>query len=216
MKYVDLSQKITTQMAVFPGDPGVSLEPMTSFEKDGCLVTELRFGSHTGTHLDAPLHFMPNGDPVDEIPLESLSGEAICVRARLYYSGGEEHPVIELDESERAKIARNDRVLIYTGWEREAETSAYFGSYPVFSKSVVDYLIKKRIRMLGVDLPTIVIKGEDISYMHTELLSRGIIPVEGLVNVSLIAGRRFFFSAVPLNIGGIDGSPVRAYAMFKR
>ena len=216
MKYIDLSQRIEPTMEVYPGDPGVKFSARTSYEKEGCLVTQLEFGTHTGTHLDAPKHFLRNGAGVEEIPLESLSGEAVCVRARLHYAGSAGHPVIELDDTERARIMRQDRVLVYTGWESTVGTAEYFDKYPIFSLSVLEFLIKKRIRMLGVDLPTVVCKGDEFSEMHMELLSRAIIPIEGLVNLSTLAGRRFFFSAVPLKLAGGDGSPVRAYAMVKR
>ncbi len=216
MKYIDLSQRIEPTMEVYPGDPGVRFSPVTSYDKEGSLITELQLGTHTGTHLDAPKHFLSNGAGVEEIPLEALSGEAVCVRARLHYTGGNGHPVIELDDIERARIMRLDRVLFYTGWESMVGTPAYFDKYPVFSLSVLEFLIKKRVRMIGVDLPTVVCKGEEFSEMHIELLSRGIIPVEGLINLSTLAGRRFFFSAVPLKIAGGDGSPIRAYAMVKR
>lgn len=203
-------------MMVYPDDPGVCFSPLTSYEKQGYLVTGLRFGTHTGTHLDASKHFIRDGAGVEEIPLEALSGETVCVRARLHYRNSSEHPVIELDDTEKARILRQDRVLVYTGWDSKVGTPEYFEKHPVFSPSVLEFFIKKKIRMLGVDLPTVECKGDDFMEMHEALLSRGIIPVEGLINLSSLAGRRFFFSAVPLKLSGCDGSPVRAYAMFKR
>ena len=86
MRMIDLTRKIYAGMPVYPGDPGVSLDPMCTFEDNICQVTLLRLGSHTGTHLDAPRHFLPDGKTLPELPLDIFVGEAVCVRARIYYA----------------------------------------------------------------------------------------------------------------------------------
>lgn len=217
MKIIDLTRKIYAGMTVFPGDPGVTLNLMSSHGKDVCQVTELRFGSHTGTHLDAPLHFLKDKRALSELPLDTFVGEAICLRAKLYYAGGEAHPVIELADSDKCKIRPGDRVILSTGWEEKSGTAAYFEFYPVFSAELLAFLMSMKIRMIGIDLPTVeaVESVGDPFAMHRMILSRGIIPVEGLVNISGLAGCRFFFSAAPLLLENGDGSPVRAYAMIE-
>jgi len=214
MKIIDLTRKIYAGMPVFPGDPGVSLDPMCSFEDNVCQVTELRFGSHTGTHLDAPRHFLPEGPALPAVPLETFVGEAICVQAKVYYAGGETHPVIELSDEDCARIRPGDRLIISTGWDEKADTHAFFVGYPIFSEKLVAFLLQSKICMLGVDLPTIESVGES-TYMHKALMGIGILPVEGLLHLSGLVGRRFFFSAAPLNLENGDGCPVRAYAMIE-
>lgn len=215
MKIIDLTRKIHTGMPVFPGDPGVTLNLVSSHGKDVCQVTELRFGSHTGTHLDAPLHFLKDKESLTELPLDTFIGEAVCLRAKLYYAGGEAHPVIELADSDKCKIRPGDRVIISTGWEEKAGTDAFFQNYPIFSEELLVFLMNMKIRMIGIDLPTVeaVESAGDPFAMHRMILSRGIVPVEGLVNLSGLVGHRFFFSAAPLLLENGDGSPVRAYAM---
>lgn len=215
MRIIDLSSKIHEGMAVFPGDPGVSLELMCTHEKNHCQVTELRFGSHTGTHIDAPRHFLEDRESITEIPLDSVAGEAVCVGAKLYYAGGDAHPVMNLSDEDKAVIRTGDRVIISTGWERKAGTPAFFEGYPIFDKDLLTFLIDKKVCMIGIDLPTVEsnIDPADPFAMHRMILSLGIIPVEGLVNLSGLIGRRFFFSAVPLLLENGDGSPVRAYAI---
>jgi len=215
MKIIDLTRKIHAGMPVFPGDPEVTLDLMSSHGKDVCQVTELRFGSHTGTHLDAPLHFLKDKKSLSELPLDTFVGEAVCLRAKLYYAGGEAHPVIELADSDKCKIRSGDRVIISTGWEEKSGTDAYFQNYPIFSAELLAFLVNVKIRMIGIDLPTVeaVESAGDPFAMHRMILSRGIVPVEGLVNLSGLVGRRFFFSAAPLLLENGDGSPVRAYAM---
>ena len=217
MKIIDLSRRIHEAMPVFPGDPGVFLKPVCTFEKNGCRVTELCMGSHTGTHIDAPRHFLENADAVTEIPLDSLVGEAVCVRADLSCTAGGQHPVLELSDEKRAQIRSGDRVIISTGWEEKSGTPAFFHEYPIFAEELLTFLISKKIRMIGIDLPTVESNSDpqDSSAMHKIILTRGIIPVEGLVNLSELIGRRFFFSAAPLPLKNGDGSPVRAYAMIE-
>lgn len=214
MKIMDLTRKIYAEMPVYPGDPGVSLDAMCTFEDNICQVTLLRFGSHTGTHLDAPRHFLPDGKTLPELPLDIFVGEAVCVRARIYYAGGEAHPVIELGAEERARIQPGDRVLISTGWEEKSGTTAYFEGYPIFSAELLVFLLDRQIRLLGVDLPTVESVGEPFA-MHRALLSKDIIPVEGLINLVELIDRRFLFSAAPLVLENGDGSPVRAYAILE-
>ena len=215
MKIIDLTRKIFEGMPVYPGDPGVTLNLMSTHEKDGCQVTELRFGSHTSTHLDAPVHFLPGQKALQDIPLEAFVGEAICLSAKLYYAGGEPHPVIDLSDSAKSEVRMQDRVIISTGWEEKAGTDGFFENYPIFSEELLTFLLDKKIKITGVDLPTVeaVESVGKTSSMHKMILSRNIIPVEGLVNLDGLIGKRFFFSAAPLLLENGDGSPVRAYAV---
>jgi arylformamidase len=77
MKIVDISMPVYKGMAVYPGDPKVDIKKEKTFQKDGVAVSRIMMGLHTGTHIDAPLHYLPGGKAVDEIPLESLTGEAL-------------------------------------------------------------------------------------------------------------------------------------------
>jgi len=217
MKIIDMTRKIQAGMSVYPGDEGVTLNLTRSHEKDGYQITELRFGTHTGTHMDAPLHFLKDRKALEDIPLDTFVGEAVCVSAKLYYAGGDPHPVIEMSNAEKCRIRPGDRVILSTGWEEKSGTDAYYQNYPVFSAQLLSFLMNMKICMLGVDLPTVeaVESVGDSFAMHRILLLRGIIPVEGLINLSGLTGRRFFFSAAPLLVENGDGSPVRAYAMLE-
>lgn len=215
MEIRDLSSVIREGMVVFPGDPGVSLEIRCTYEKNGCQVTGLNFGSHTGTHIDAPRHFLENGATLPEVPLDSVVGEAICLEATLRQEDGTDHPVIGLAENDLARIHSGDRVILSTGWEEKAGTAEFFIRYPIFDRELILELIGLKVRMIGIDLPTVEWTGNpgDPFEMHKAILSCGMIPVEGLVNLKDLTGKRFFFSAAPLSLENGDGSPVRAYAI---
>lgn len=215
MRLIDLTRPIYAGMPVYPGDRGVTLDLSSSFDDKEYQITELRFGSHTGTHVDAPRHFLKGRPSLMELPLDAFVGEAVCVSAVTYFAGGEEHPVIELPDHEKIRIHEGDRVIISTDWEKKSGTDAFYQKYPIFAEDLVTFLIDMKIRMLGVDLPTLEAVpslGEPYT-MHRMLLSRGIVLVEGLINLYELTDSRFFFSAAPLLYENGDGSPVRAYAM---
>jgi len=210
MNIIDLSGTIYEGMSVYPGDPGVTLKKLADFPADGCQVTELKMGSHTGTHVDAPAHFLPNGKSLSEMPLAPYVGEAVCVKASLRLDLS--RPVIFLSSEERNLIRRHDRVIISTGWEKNAGSDAYFQDFPVFSSELLEDLLALEILLIGVDLPSV----EDMTSAesaHAKLLSQEIVIVEGLINLTSLQERRFFLSAAPLRILAGDGSPVRAYAI---
>lgn len=212
MKIIDLSMDISAGMIVFPGDPGVTLDLINHFSKDLCQVTELCFGSHTGTHVDAPRHFLPEGSTIVDLPLASFVGEAICLKPEISSGLGQDHPVMNLSEEQKSLIRENDRILFSTGWDKYAGTSAYFQGYPVFSESLTGFLLKKRPILIGADLPTLENQGDPF-WMHREMFAGNTVFAEGLINLTQLEGKRFFFSAAPLKLAQGDGSPVRAYGI---
>ena len=116
MNIIDLLGQIYEGMSVYPGDPGVTLMKLADFPSDECRVTELKMGSHTGTHVDTPAHFLPNGKSLTEMPLAQYVGEAVCVKASLRFDLS--RPVIFLSSEEREvvqqfkKTERIDRSLL--------------------------------------------------------------------------------------------------------
>jgi len=210
MKILDLSTDVFSGMAVFPGDPGVRIERERSFPEYPYQVTSLHLGSHTGTHIDAPRHFLPYGAAVPDIGLFSFVGEAICVRPSLRESRG--RAIIEWSEAQRQEIREGDRVIFSTGWEKKAGTPEYFVNYPLFSDEWIAFLLEKRPLLIGADLPTLAGMGDPF-LMHREFFENRTIFVEGLVRTGELPTGRFFFSAAPIKIENGDGSPVRAYAI---
>lgn len=212
MTLFDLSHPVRPGMPVYPGDPEVSVETALSIEADGVAVTQLKFGSHTGTHLDAPSHSLPSGRTVDQIDLEELDGTANVLSLRIADIKSVATKPIGLADLGPIPDELSKIVCIATGWDR------YFDDplreqHPYLDQNLVYELWQRGARVLGVDTlspdPT-----SDESHefpVHDFWLGNDGIIVENL-NELLKLPPRVHISILPLNLQGLDGSPVRAVA----
>ncbi len=217
MKIIDLSMTLKNNMIYYPGDPIPEFHPALTFEKDGCRVTELKIGSHTGTHMDAPSHFIKDGKTVDEISLYNCMGRAEIIDCREIKAGEEITKNIISNNIERIKQA--EIVLLYTGWTEKCTDKDIY-NHPYISKETASLLVECNIKAVGVDMLNVdktITEGEKYTENATEahniLLGNGILIVENLVNISAINFKNPFVCFFPLNIKGADGSPVRAIAI---
>jgi len=207
---IDLSHSLFSGMPVYPGDPETVFTPSSFHEREGFSVYSLRLGSHAGTHIDSPVHFLPGGMAADDPRvLEACIGPAIVCDAACVHESGE----ITLSDMEipLENISPGERILIATGWSERYGMDGFHDRFPSVSKQLAEQLIEWKITLLGVETPSL--HASKSAEIHTMLLSAGIVIVENLANLRCIAGKRVFFSAAPLKLRGIDGSPVRAYAV---
>lgn len=211
MRIVDLSLPITANTKVYPGDTSPEIVS-TRADHDDYMISSIRLGSHTGTHIDAPRHALVDGSGLGTQPLDSYIGEAL---------------VIDLHETESSSIISHDMVeekwrrhnnidmlIIRTDWYKRCEDDSalnYFSDYPALDLKFADWLIDNEIRFIGLESPSI--SATDHMRIHRRLLAENIVILESLINVSSISVPVVELHAVPLNIPGIDGSPVRAYAI---
>ncbi|NJD04274.1 MAG: cyclase family protein [Ruminiclostridium sp.] len=203
----DLSIKISNHLPTYPGDPKVSLKKVADCESISCNITSVSIGTHSGTHVDLPLHYIKDGTDAASMPLESFCGDAVVIEA-LYERGMPIGPDV-INESE---LRKGDILIIRTGWEEKAGTSEFFEDFPHFDIRFADKLIAMGIKAVGTDLPSVDGAGTG-GIVHKKLLSNNIVIIEALVNLKPLVNTRIYFSAVPLKIENGDGSPVRAYAM---
>ncbi|WP_297535352.1 cyclase family protein [Thermococcus sp.] len=185
---VDLSLPLSERTPVYPGDPGVKVRPWALIERDGYYMNALKLGEHSGTHVDAPAHFIPGGKTIDEMPLEKFIGEAFVVDLR----SGE--GMIELEELPDSGYYGRI-VLLLTGGRELSPEAALF-------------LVAEGVKAVGTDAMSI---GDE--NVHTILLSAEVPVFESLVNLERLLGLTFTFVAFPLKIEGGSGSPVRAVAI---
>jgi len=208
MRLVDLTHPMRDGQPSFPGDPVLRVEPHATIEKNRCNVSRISMGSHQGTHLDALLHFIPDGRPIDAMPLDWFHGPATVLR--IPKAPREEITVADLKPFE-ARLVEGARVIYETGWHRHYGQPNYFTDFPSLTQEAAAYLASRRIRLLGMDTPT---PGRDYYEVH-HLLQRKpaeIVIVESLANLDRIPDD-FHFIGFPLRWEGGDGSPIRAVAV---
>jgi len=208
-RYVDLTLPIYSGAPAFPGDPPCALHLFHTIESTGYNLSQLSFGSHQGTHLDAPFHFVEGGLTVDCVSLAQCIGPA---RVLDFSSRG---PGSELAIEHFAPFAHlvqpGARLLLRFGWDQLYPRAAYYERCPELSLPVAEWLAARQIALVGMDSPTpSLTRWKDV---HLALLQANVIIVEGLARLEQLPNREFFFMAAPLPLQGGDGSPVRAAAI---
>ncbi len=209
-RIVDLSLPLRDGGPSYPSDPPLRIQPYRTFAAGGCNVSIVSMGTHQGTHLDAPWHFIEGGKPLDRIPLTVFYGPAVMVDLA---PGGElaaKTPITpEMLAQHEAAFVSGGRVILRTGWYARFGRPEYFSDLPSLTAEAARWIADKRIALLGLDMPTpSKIAGREC---HHTLLGPGaeIVIVEGLTNLHELA-RDFIFAGFPLNFVGLDGSPIRA------
>ncbi len=207
---IDLTHPIYSGMPVYPGDGVPSFARRTAYDREGYLVHDLFMGTHTGTHIDAPIHYLHGGASVErQSVLDACVGPARVIDAIHAASSGE----IALGdiEAQLVGIGSGDRILLATGWSARYGDPGFFTEFPSISPDVALWCAERKIALLGVEAPSL--HRTDSDAVHRIILSAGIVVAESLANLAPIAGKSVFFSAAPLALSGLDGSPVRAYAI---
>jgi len=207
-KWIDLTRTVTAEMPVYPGDPNVEITPVHTVEEDGFNLSLFSAAMHAGTHLDAPRHFLKNGDDVAQIPIEKTIGMANCIHI-IPENGILKTEAIRIAYD--ALVEKQSRLLLETGWEAKSGTREYFTDFPGFEPDIIRFLDENHIVLLGTDLPSVKFGRADQLSAHTALLEKKIVIVENLVCLSEVS-KVCFLSCLPLKIAGMDGSMVRAVA----
>lgn len=201
MTIIDISQPIRSGMFVYPGDPRFDSREVHSFKRgDLCEVSELTIGSHCGTHLDAPLHMIAGGAAIETMPLELFYGPCRVLTMRA--------PVITEKMLVEAGIEEGDRILLRTDPKGEYREQGRFNP-AVLSVRAGKYLAERRIRLLGIDAPTVENMELCDGEIHRALMNAGIAILEGLC-LEHAQEERYILSALPLPLIGENGSPCRA------
>jgi len=204
MKIYDISLRITPTMAVWPGDPPVVITAVSHLDRgDRSTVSRLAMGAHTGTHVDAPAHFVKGGKGVDTLDLETLVGPALVVAV--------DGKAVSAELLDKAAIpAGTRRVLFVT-----ANSGRWKTGSDVFSKDFValtldgaHWVVDHGIGLVGVDYLSVAPYGQS-GPVHQCLLRAGVVIVEGLNLAGIVAGP-YTLVCLPLNITGADGAPARA------
>ncbi len=213
MPLIDLTLKISPQLPSFPGSPQPQFLSWAKNETNGYNLELIFLSTHSGTHIDAPFHFINKGLVVDQIHLKRLVCDAILFRIKR----GPNQSITKKDiinfEKKYGKILPNSTIVFVTGWYKNLRKQCYFNNNPGLSIDAAEYLVSKRINLVGIDSPSIDL-GKDSNFSaHHVLLNNNVLIVENLCNLEKISGMYFKFIVLPLKLKGATGSPVRAIAI---
>jgi len=199
----DITRVLSPRMPVYPGDPQPEFTAHLTVEKDGANVTRIALGSHTGTHVDAPWHFLQDGNTIDKEPLDKFAGQAVIADLS-YKPVGAGIDGQDLDEYARA-VKDGDILLIYTGTDKAGSNFTYLET------SAAEWLVRYGVKCVGIDTLSVEKYGSRQAPVHRMLLSKSIGIIENLnSNLKQFAGKRMFLVCLPLPLKGVDGSPARA------
>ena len=213
MNPIDLSLTISDSIPNFPGSPKTQFLPWSNLKEDGYNLELLFLSSHTGTHMDAPYHFIKNGAKIHEIPVRRLSGNAVLIKIHKNKNQAITKEDIISFEKENYKIQDHSSVVFYTGWQKNLNKDFYFQTNPGLSKSAATYLALKNLNLVGIDSPSIDLGTNKQFIAHKILAKKNILIVENLSNLNKIKYNNFNFVILPLNLKDATGSPVRAIAV---
>lgn len=205
MKIYDLSAPLTPALVAWPGERGFSREVFKTVTADGVELSRLELGSHTGTHIDAPRHFVAGATGIDSIDLAKCFGLARVLDATAFDRD------ITKEDLSAFHIARGERILFKTknSLRRLLEDPAFHEDYIALDSTAAEYLVSLGVVFVGVDYLSCERKGAPGHPVHTTLLKSGAVILEGARLTDVPAGQ-YTLSALPLAIPDGDGSPVRA------
>jgi len=212
MKIIDLTLTISNKIPAFPGSPHPHFIPWERIKDDGYNLELLFLSSHTGTHMDAPYHFLEKGAKIHEISLKKLVSNAVLIKSRKKSNESVTKTDIQKFEKKHGKIASFSSVIFYTGWQRNLQKKYYFTKNPGLSVSAAKYLASKKVSLVGIDSPSIDLGTDSKFSVHQIFAKKGMLIVENLANLEKIKSSKFHLVVLPLKLKNATGSPVRAIA----
>ncbi len=215
-KIIDLTYPIHEGMTTFPvhWHPIVEITQMGRHGIEGRESRKISIGTHTGTHIDAPRHFIADGATVDQLPLDLFVGPATLVD----FSHAKPMQEMQIEDFERQLgEERPRRVVLRFDWSDQWGKIEYYTKQPFISEDAARWLVTRGVRLLAMDTPQAdsPLNGRGSakdSPVHKILLGADVIKLEYLTNLRAITCRHFELIALPLNIRDGDGAPVRCVA----
>jgi len=200
----DVTVPITNTMPVWPSDPPVQLTPKSHMSRDNThtvRLTHIEMGSHTGTHIDAPWHFVPNGRRLNEIPIETLVGPATVFAINQRSS-------IARADVEQLSLDGVERVLFKTDNSQHWSDGKFYENFVYLEPEAAQVLVDRGVKLVGIDYLSIDKFKSEKHPSHFVLLERNVVIVEGL-NLSRVTPGPYRMTALPLNLQDADGAPTR-------
>lgn len=200
MKLIDISHIFNNNTPIYPGDYTHSLIKWKTLDEDYYTSYLLTSCLHTGTHIDVPMHLINDDKMVCDFSIDSFVGKGVLLDVR-----GEN--TIDMKPCYKEMIEEGSIVLIYTGFDKFYGMEEYFVNHPTISTHLSDFLISRKIKMLGMDMPSPDYPPFDI---HKALLSNEIFILENITNLQELSEiNNFEVIALPLKLSA-EASFVRA------
>ena len=205
MRTYDITLTITPDMIVWPGDPQVDMQRLSSISAgDNANVTQISMSCHTGTHVDAPDHFMNNGKTIESLTLDLLLGRAYVLHlpnVNLITAS----VLIDADIPPRTRrlLFKTRNSDFWASGNKEFQTD-----FVALSVDAAEWLVDRNVKVVGIDYLSIAPfkQGKPV---HTILLEAGVVVIEGL-DLSKVSQGRYTLTCLPLKLGGAEGAPSRA------
>ena len=203
-RWLDVSVPLRSTMVHWPGDPPVRIEKATDIEHGySSTVSIISMGSHTGTHMDAPLHFIQHGTGIDKMPLDTTIGRARVIEIQDTES-------IKPEELYQYRIRSGERILFKTRNSlRVLQTDTFIKDFVFISKEAARFLVDRKVRVVGLDYISVGGFKCDGSETHRRLLEGDVWIIEGL-DLARVKPGKYHLICLPLKIDQGDGAPARA------
>jgi arylformamidase len=200
----DVSVPLSNNMPVWPSGPAIRIEPRPHLSRDKSYTvheTVIQMGSHMGTHLDAPYHFLENGKKLHELPLQRLIGKATVFEIPGVRSIG-------LAQLQPLQWGAVERVLFKTENSKHWQDETFYQDFVYLEPEGARFLVDRGIRLVGIDYLSIEKYKSERHVTHFTLLENDVVIIEGL-NLSEVSPGEYSMIALPLNLVGTDGGPTR-------
>lgn len=198
---IDISLPIREGMPVYPGTAETRIETVAS-PTSTSVLSVLTLTSHAGTHIDAPIHSVPGSDGIDGYKLGTFYGPCRVLDVRSIQGQVSKADIVKFD------VQAGDRILLKTS-NSERGFDSFYDDYVFLGSDAAEYFVELGVVLVGIDSLSIKQRGSPDQTPHTALLSNGIAIIEGL-DLSKPTEEKYILSALPLSVGAIDGSPIRA------
>jgi len=203
MRIIDISLPLNNDTPIYPGNVPVSISVHQKMPENSSASSSITLGSHTGTHIDAPLHAILGAASIEKIPLEAFVGS--CRVLDFSQDSGE---AVTKSFLESKNIKKGERVLLKTKNSLQGFKN-FYDDYIYLDGDSADYLASLQVALVGIDALSIKQKGSKDHRPHLALLSKNIPIVEGL-NLAKVSEGEYELYCLPLYFTDIDGSPTRA------
>jgi arylformamidase len=205
MKVFDVSVPLRAGMPTYDGEPGLSFDFRRHLSRgDPYTISTVSLGSHTGTHVDAPAHFLDGAPAVDSLPLDALVGPAYVAEF-----AGDTH-ITAADLHAMAVPPDCRRLLFKTRNGRLWDDTAFHTDFIALAPDAAVALVERDVRLVGIDYMSIEPYGASPNEVHEMLLAKGVVIVEGL-DLRRVAPGPYLLVCAPLNVVGAEGAPARTF-----